>query len=172
MESGQTKAYRQSVGSSSVEVDEEADVQKVISEIESSSDSDSDSSSDSGMESGRQYGNEVKTDDLRGPQMTRTMSAASLPLASEQALLPPGRKHHVFLSHSTGDQQAVKGNMVAPLRDGYGMKVVACYHCMEGKNYNDRHIEQAMTESCVVVVAISPSYLDSLRYIHVHVCMC
>lgn len=179
-----TKGYHQSTSSStSVEVEE--DVQKAMSqmETESSSESDSESSTedgdddDDGMESSQQpdvksqYGNEpksaqsFKTKGATAAQMMRTSSTASLPPMSAPSgyTLPPGKKLHVFLSHSTGDQNAVKGSIVVPLRETYHMQVIACYHCMEDKQYNDKHIQRAMAESCVVVVALSPSYLDSQR---------
>lgn len=179
-----TKGYHKSTSSStSVEVEE--DVQKAMSqmETESSSESDSESSTedgddDNGMELSQQpdvkpqYGNETKsaqsfkTKAATAAQMMRTSSSASLPpmAAPSGYTLPPGKKLHVFLSHSTGDQNAVKGNIVVPLRETHHMQVIACYHCMEDKQYNDRHIQRAMSESCVVVLALSPSYLDSQRY--------
>ena len=181
MEPLQTKGCHRST-SSSVDIDDEADVQKVVSELDSdSSDSESDSSSDdgSGMEPSQQqsmkqqYGNETIAQPVKAKggalsRVTRTPSTASfsgIP-APTRPSLPAGKKLHVFLSHSTGDQLAVKGSIVVPLRESHAMQVVACYHCMEGKHYNDKHIEQAMGESCVIVVALSPSYVDSQRYIH------
>ena len=174
----ETKGYHQST-SSSADIDDEADVQKVVSELDSdSSDSESDSSSDdSGMEPNQQqnmkqqYENEaiaqpVKTKGGALSRVTRIPSTASLsgiPVPTRPSL-PANKKFHVFLSHSTGDQLAVKGNIVVPLRETHAMQVVACYHCMEGKHYNDKHIEQAMGESCLIVVALSPSYVDSQRY--------
>ena len=147
----------------SVTVDAEEDelaVQEMIDQINtdlSSSDSDSDSSSNdedqAGMESGQ------NTTNIRH----KTLGEASLAPPPTQPTLPINKRHHVFVSHSTGDQLAVKVGVVVPLRDIHKMQVVACYHCMENKQYNDKHISRAMTESCVVVLAISPSYLDSQR---------
>ena len=158
--------------SNSVE-EEEDDVQKVMSQIDkdmSSSDSESDSSSDNEnrMEPvqqqsvDRQYGNETDRPSSAPLDMTRTLSDVTPSLAVAPDL-PAGKRLHVFLSHSTGDQLAVKRSVVVPLRDVHKMQVVACYHCMEGQQYNDKHIERAMTESCVVVVALSPTYLESQR---------
>ena len=178
----ETKGCHQST-SSSVGIDDEADVQKVVSELDSdlqSSDSESDSSSDEGsrMEPSlqqnvkQQYGNETIAQPVKAKgrvvsHVTRPSSTASLSVTAvpTRPTLPAGKKFHVFLSHSTGDQLAVKGSIVVPLRETHTMQVVACYHCMEGKNYNDKHIEQAMGESCVIVTAISPSYVDSQRYV-------
>lgn len=174
-----TKGYHQSTSSSSnVEVEE--DVQKAMSQMETESSSDSESSiedgDDDGMEPSQQldvepqYGNQTKAAQSfkakgAAAQIMRSSSTASLPPMPVPSghTLPPGKKLHVFLSHSTGDQNSVKGNIVVPLRETHHMQVIACYHCMEDKQYNDKHIQQAMGESCVVVVALSPSYLDSQR---------
>lgn len=165
-----------STSSSVEEEEEEEDVQKVMSQIEtdmSSSDSDSDSSSDDDnrMESllqqsvDHRYGNETERLPRPPVEMGRTSSDGAPPSVTSIPDLPVGKKLHVFLSHSTGDQQAVKKSIVVPLREVHRLQVVACYHCMEGQQYNDKHIERAMVESCVVVIAISPSYLGSPRYI-------
>ena len=141
----QTTVHHQST-SSSVDVDEEVTVQKVMSQMESDSSisSDSDSDSDSSSDDGRtevgqqhvkqQYGN-VTVDtaqSIKDPQkhasaqMMRKSSSASLgPVPVSEVGIPAGKKHHVFLSHSTGDQQAVKGNIVVPLRESYSMQVTA-----------------------------------------------
>lgn len=180
----QTKGCHQSTSSSA---DVDAAVQKVMSQLKSdlsSSGTDSSSSTDDdddGMESGQQqnkkqqYGIEtrnivqsIKTKGSTSAQLARTSPSTSLPpIAVLGSSIPPGKKLHVFLSHSTGDQYAVKGNIVVPLREAHGMQVVACYHCMEGPQYNDKHIERAMAESCVVVVALSPSYLESQRCVNI-----
>lgn len=174
-----TKGYHQSTSSgTSVEVEE--DVQKAMSQMEAeSSESESESSTDGddddGMEPSQhqnvkaQYGNETKSAQSfkcsTTAQIARTSSAASLPPVPVPSgpSVPASKKLHVFLSHSTGDQNAVKGNIVIPLREIHHMQVIACYHCMEDKHYNDRHIQRAMAESYVVLVALSPSYLDSQR---------
>lgn len=177
------KGYHQSTSSStSVEVEE--DVQKAMSQMddESSSESDSESSTDDddGMEPNQQqnvksqYGNETKSaqsfQTATTAQITRTSSSTSLVPALSGPTVPTSKKLHVFLSHSTGDQNAVKGNIVIHLRDRHHMQVIACYHCMEGKQYNDRHIQRAMAESFVVVVALSPSYLESQRWAYFTPC--
>ncbi len=79
--------------------------------------------------------------------------------------LPPGKKFHVFVSHSTGDQQWVREAVVVPLREPpHGLQVAACYHFMPNNSrYNDRAIRSSMAESCVVLVGLSPAYLHSQR---------
>ena len=152
------------------DVDEEVAVQEVLSQLNadlSSSDSapSSDDDSEGGMEPNQhhpanQYQNETESLGRASAEPNRT------PLFHEVSgtQLPPEKKHHVFLSHSTGDQAAVKNSIVVPLRECRGIKVVACYHCMEhGLQYNDKFIERAMSESCVIVVGLSPSYLESQR---------
>ena len=167
----------------STDVEDEASVQEVMSQLNtglssfesnaSSEEEEEDDENDDEMDSRQQptlvpqYRNE--TEDTYGS----TAGGERKTLSSHEEFgvidLPPGRKHHVFVSHSTGDQAVVKNAIVVSLREVQGMKVVACYHCMEkGSQYNDKHIQRAMAESCVVVVGLSPSYLDSQRYIHTY----
>ena len=156
-----------------VETDDETAVQEVISQINtgiSSSDSSSSSSDDDNdEEDGRMEPGQLQNQNLRYQNETTNVTepetgSNQTQLPQEQTGLPGDKKHHLFLSHSTGDQAAVKNDIVVPLRERQGLKVVACYHCMvQGNQYNDRHIERAMSESCVVLVGLSPSYLDSQR---------
>ena len=165
----------------STDVEDEASVQEVMSQLNTglssfesnASSEEEDDENDGEMDSRQQptlvpqYRNE--TEDTYGS----TAGGERKTLSSHEEFgvidLPPGRKHHVFVSHSTGDQAVVKNGIVVSLREAQGMKVVACYHCMEkGSQYNDKHIQRAMAESCVVVVGLSPSYLDSQRYIHTY----
>ena len=80
-------------------------------------------------------------------------------------VLPPGKKFHLFVSHSTSDVELAREAVVRPLRNKHNLKALACYHCMpDAHHFNDHHISQAMTESCVIVVGISEPYLSSNRY--------
>ena len=157
--------------SAAVAVDDEAAVREVMSQLEtdlSSSDSDSDSSSNNedadGMDSGlKESLSEGYSAGSIAQSLTVPPSSSSLASQPPRASLPASKRHHVFLSHSTGDQLAVKTGIIVPLRDSHSLQVVASYHCMEGNQYNDKHIEKAMAEGCVVVLALSPSYLESPR---------
>ena len=80
------------------------------------------------------------------------------------SFLPPGKKYHVFVSHSTGDQQWARNSIIVPLRDTHGLQVKACYHFMpDTSRYDDRAIQNGMRESCVVCIGLTPGYLSSPR---------
>lgn len=79
-------------------------------------------------------------------------------------VLPPGKKFHLFVSHSTSDKDFVREGVIVPLRNKH-REVLACYHCMPDANcFDDKLINKAMTESCAVMVCISGAYLNSQRY--------
>ena len=157
----------------SSDVEDEEAVQKVTNQLDTLSSSESTPSSDEEEEEDE----DESLQPLPTPQYqsepedthkSTTKDLRKLPPSSHEDLattdLPPGRNHHVFVSHSTGDQAVVKNRIVVPLREMQGLKVVACYHCMEqSSQYNDKYIQRAMRESCVVVVGLSPSYLESQR---------
>jgi len=85
-------------------------------------------------------------------------------------ILPPGKKFHLFVSHSTSDRNSVREGVIVPLRNKQ-REVLASYHCMPDPNrFDDKAIIKAMTESCVVMVCISGAYLSSQRYGSVCVC--
>lgn len=79
--------------------------------------------------------------------------------------LPPRMKYHVFVSHSTGDRQWARESIVVPLREPpHNLQVTACYHFMpDSRLYNDRAIRSCMADSCVVLVGLSPAYINSQR---------
>ena len=81
----------------------------------------------------------------------------------EETLLPPDKKWHVFVSHSTLDQRTVRESIVVPLREK-GRKVTACYHYMpDNTRYDDKAIHKAIGESCTVLICISNAYINSPR---------
>ena len=78
--------------------------------------------------------------------------------------LPWGRKWLVFLSHSTSDKPWVRQHLLVPLRDTMGTPVTASYHYMpDPSRYDDKAIQKNMTNSCLIVIALSPSYVSSER---------
>ncbi len=69
----------------------------------------------------------------------------------------------VFVSHSTSDHLWVRGNIVVPLRE-LKIPVAASYHFMpDASRYDDKAIHGAMADSCMVLIALSPGYLNSGR---------
>ena len=83
-------------------------------------------------------------------------------------MLPAGKEWHLFVSHSTADKDLVRGHIVVPMREQYCFKVKACYHCMpDPKRYDDKAIQRDMNQSCIVMIALSPPYIASPRYIYV-----
>lgn len=77
--------------------------------------------------------------------------------------LPNGKKFHVFLTHSTSDQDWAESCIVSPLSSMW--RVRACYQLMpDTTRYDDREIVACMTQSCVIIIGLSPSYLKSGRY--------
>ena len=80
-------------------------------------------------------------------------------------VLPPRKKFHLFVSHSTSDKDFVREAVIVPLRDKHKLEVLACYHCMPDANhFDDKTINKAMNESCVILVGISTAYVNSQRY--------
>ena len=81
--------------------------------------------------------------------------------------LPKGKHWHVFVSHSTADQQWVKENVIIPLRDKPDYKeAVSCSDFMpDSTKYNDQAIHDAMTKSCVILLSLTPAYINSVRYV-------
>ncbi len=85
--------------------------------------------------------------------------------------LPGGRQFVVFISHSTGDQAWVRNTLLLPLRE-LQIPAVASYHFMSNHgDYDNVMIRKAMTDSCMVIIALSPSYLPSSRCVSVCACM-
>lgn len=84
--------------------------------------------------------------------------------------LPPGKNWHLFVSHSTSSQDWASAKIVAQLRGPpHHMKVAACYESMpDSSRYDDKEIQSRMRESCVVLIALTQSYLNSQRLVHVH----
>ena len=81
-------------------------------------------------------------------------------------MLPTGKEWHVFVSHSTADKELVRQNVVVPMREQHHYKVKACYHCMpDATRYDDKAIQRDMKNSCIIMIALSPPYLASSRYI-------
>lgn len=75
------------------------------------------------------------------------------------------RKWHVFISHSTSDQQWVRETIIVPLRDPPDLKrTLACYHCMpDHTRFNDNDILAAMRDTYIILIALSTSYTYSQR---------
>lgn len=81
-------------------------------------------------------------------------------------MLPAGKEWHLFVSHSTADKDLVRENVVVPMREQHHFKVKACYHCMpDPGRYDDKVIHKDMNHSCTIMIALSPPYLASPRYI-------
>ena len=75
--------------------------------------------------------------------------------------LPIGKRYHIFVTHSTSDQQWAE-DVVAPLCGKW--KVKACYQCMPDPScYDDRGIKECMKQSCVILIGLSQNYLHSSR---------
>lgn len=100
-----------------------------------------------------------------------SITLADSPAGSTAALVPPagstgvpgGRKWVVFISHSTGDQALVRNTILVPLRE-LQIPVAGSYHYMHSGNvYNNDEIRRAMADSCMVIIALSPSYVASSR---------
>ena len=75
-------------------------------------------------------------------------------------------KWHLFVSHSTSNQDWAQAEMVARLSGpSHLMRVAACYQSMpDDSRYNDKEIHSNMRESCVILIALTPSYLKSGRF--------
>ena len=81
--------------------------------------------------------------------------------------LPPGKKWHVFVSHSTADKQWARESVIVPLRSPpHNFQVAACYNFMPDiTRYNDSDIHSSLRQSCVILIGISPAYLGSQRWV-------
>lgn len=79
--------------------------------------------------------------------------------------LPPNKKWHLFVSHSTSSQDWTRDTIVARLTgSAHLMRVAACYQSMPDiSKYNDKEIQLRMRESCAVLIALSPLYIKSER---------
>ena len=78
--------------------------------------------------------------------------------------LPGGKCWHIFISHSTSDQQWVHKSLIMPLKNEPERKVTASYHFMPDSScYDDDKIQKAMRESCVIIISLSQKYIDSSR---------
>lgn len=78
--------------------------------------------------------------------------------------LPGGKCWHIFISHSTFDQQWVHESLIIPLKSELNRKVTACYHFMPDSScYDDEQIRRAMRESCVIIISLSQKYINSSR---------
>ena len=79
--------------------------------------------------------------------------------------LPPNKKWHLFVSHSTSSQDWTSDVIVARLTgSAHLMRVAACYQSMPDRSrYNDKEIQSRMKESCAVLIALSPQYIKSGR---------
>lgn len=81
-------------------------------------------------------------------------------------MLPVSKEWHLFVSHSTGDKDQVRENVIVPMREKHHFKVKACYHCMpDPRRYDDKVIHKDMNNSCIVMIGLSQSYLASPRYV-------
>lgn len=77
--------------------------------------------------------------------------------------LPANKSWHMFVSHSTSDTQLVHESLIVPLGDAQ-RSVAACYNFMpDTSRYNDHEIKDAMKESVVVAIGLSPAYIHSDR---------
>ena len=99
------------------------------------------------------------------------------PSASGALPLPANLTWHLFVSHSTSNQDWARTEIVDKLSSPpHHMRVAACYQSMpDSSRYDDKEIHTRMRESCVVLIALTPSYLKSGRlavHIHVHACTC
>ena len=80
-------------------------------------------------------------------------------------MLPADKEWHLFVSHSTADKDLVRESIVVPMREKYHFKIKACYHCMpDPGRYDDKAIYRDIGQSCIVMIALSPPYVSSLRY--------
>ena len=79
--------------------------------------------------------------------------------------MPDHKKWHLFVSHSTSSQDWARDEVVARLTSApHRMRVAACYQSMPDRSrYNDKEIQSRMRESCVIMVALTPLYLQSGR---------
>lgn len=77
---------------------------------------------------------------------------------------PPDKRWHMFISHSTSDEQFVKESLIIPLEDAC-RRVSACFRYMshDHSKYNDHDIKVAMKESCVIMIGLSRAYCNSGR---------
>ena len=83
--------------------------------------------------------------------------------------LPPNKKWHLFVSHSTSSQDWTRDTIVARLTGStHLMRVAACYQSMPDQSrYDDKEIQSRMRDSCAVLIALSPQYLRSERLIFI-----
>lgn len=88
--------------------------------------------------------------------------------------LPHNKKWHLFVSHSTSSEHWARKEIVAKLSGPpHHMRVAACYQSMpDSSRYDDKEIRTRMRESCVVLIAITPSYLISGRLLMIIVIAC
>ena len=78
------------------------------------------------------------------------------------SLLPTGKRYHLFVTHSTSDQQWARDCIVSRLSGSW--KVKACYQLMPDQSrYDDAGIKDAMRQSCVILIGLSPAYIRSGR---------
>ena len=79
--------------------------------------------------------------------------------------LPDNKKWHLFVSHSTSSQDWARDEVIARLTSApHRMRVAACYQSMpDTSRYDIKEIQSRMRESCVIVIALSPQYLNSGR---------
>ena len=93
---------------------------------------------------------------------THTHLSSPLPTFGH-AFLPANKGWHMFVSHSTSDTQLVHESLIVPLGDTQ-RSVAACYNFMpDTSRYNDHEIKDAMKESVVVAIGLSPAYIHSDR---------
>ncbi len=92
------------------------------------------------------------------------MLLCMLYLSPASSSLPSGKRYHLFVSHSTSDQQWARDSVVSRLSGSW--KVKACYHLMPDEScYDNADIKDCMKQSCVILIGLSPAYLHSGRYI-------
>ena len=83
--------------------------------------------------------------------------------------LPYNKDYHVFVTHSTNDIPLVNHNLIDPLnRLPYNFKAVSSSDFREATSmeYNNDAIRQAMQKSCVIIIGLSETYVNSQRLLH------
>ena len=102
------------------------------------------------------------------PPAPSSSQAVEAPTGTSPGLAPPpwlfpGFRWHVFVTHSTSDRAWTERTLLAPLREA-GLRATASGQFMpDASHYDDKAIQTAMGESCVVMVAISKAYNKSPR---------
>ena len=76
--------------------------------------------------------------------------------------LPAGKEWHMFVTHSTSDIEVVKRQIMEPFSRG-PRKATASYQYMAEGQYDNKAIQAAIRGSCLVLVTVSPPYLNSER---------